>query len=335
MAVCCLDHAGLWAPKVASLGVPVSSFERAPGFRPGIALRLASLARSVGAGLLHCHHYSPFVYGRLAASLVPGVHVVFTEHGRLSDAPPSSKRRWANRALMTGSLDVCAVSHDLRAHMIREGAPSTLEVIWNGIEAGLQPTHQDRSLSRHQLGADAGDWVVGTVARLDPVKDLALLLTAFLAVHRAEPRAKLVVIGDGPERRALGDHAEALGIGHRVSWLGYREDARALATGFDVYGNSSASEGISLTILEAMAAERPVVATRVGGTPEVVVHGTTGLLVERHAAALEEALLALSRDPARADSMGREGRLRVKTHFSLETMVGRYERLYRRRLQPG
>src|SRR4051812_16774442 len=93
MAVCCLDEPGAWADDLSRGGVPVTALHRAPGFHPSIAWRIAALARRHRASVLHCHHYSPFVYGRLAAMLVPGTRVVFTEHGRLSDAAPSGKRR--------------------------------------------------------------------------------------------------------------------------------------------------------------------------------------------------------------------------------------------------
>ncbi len=176
---------------------------------------------------------------------------------------------------------------------------------------------------------DAGAWVVGTVARLDPVKDLGTLVAAVAEAARLGAAVTLAVIGDGPERAALEAAAQAHGVAARVRFLGHRDDARALVAGVDVFANSSTSEGVSLTLLEAMAAERPIVATRVGGTPEVVVDGETGRLVPaRDPAAFAAALLDVAADPARARAWGVAGRGRLLQHFTLDEMVRRYLEVY-------
>jgi len=330
MAVCCLDEPGSWADRVTALGVPVHALHRAPGFHPSLSGQLAAVARRFDADVLHCHHYSPFVYGRMAALLVPGARAVYTEHGRLSDAPPSPKRRLANRVLMAGAHDLYAVSHDLRAHLLREGVPGRMRVIWNGIDPGEAPAPAARAAGRAALGVEPGAWVIGTVARLDPVKDLGTLVAAVAETARVRPYVCLAVIGDGPERAALEAAAQALGVSGRVRFLGHRDDARVLVAGVDVFANSSTSEGISLTLLEAMAAEQPIVATRVGGTPEVVVDGETGRLAPaRDPAAFAAALLDTAADPARAARWGAAGRARLLQHFTIDEMVRRYVAVYR------
>jgi glycosyltransferase involved in cell wall biosynthesis len=160
------------------------------------------------------------------------------------------------------------------------------------------------------------------------VKDLGTLLEALVGVRR-HSRCGLVVIGDGPEREVLRARATALSLDGAVVWLGPRGDVRELLPGFDVYVNSSISEGISLTLLEAMSAELPVVATRVGGTPEVVVDGETGLLCPpRSPEALCHQLERLIGDPASAARYGRAGRSRVCECFTLDRMVEQYAALY-------
>ncbi len=173
-------------------------------------------------------------------------------------------------------------------------------------------------------------FVVGTVARLDPVKDLRTLLEAFAALRRAGPGALLAIAGDGPERGRLADAARHGGAADAVRFVGHRGDARRLLPGLVVYANSSTSEGVALTILEAMAAGRAVVATRVGGTPEVVVDGETGLLVPaRSPAALAAALGALAADRDRTAARGAAGRRRLERRFTVARMVAAYERIYR------
>lgn len=327
--VCCLDEPGAWAVELEAIQVPVVSLGRAPGFHPGLALRLARVLREREIDVVHCHHYSPYVYGLLASILKPSVRLVFTEHGKLSDAGPSRKRRLVNPILSRWPARVCAVSADLRQHMAAEGFPaSRLSVVYNGIDPGQRPTAAQRHDARPALGIPAGAFVAGTVGRLDPVKNLRLLLEAHARLVARHPNARSVVVGDGPERAALEAAAAGLGITESVVFAGYRQDVRFLMSAFDVYVNCSTYEGVSLTILEAMASTLPVVATPVGGNPEVVVDGETGLLVPGCARSLGDALAALAIDPRRRRLMGDAGRWRVKKHFSITRMVDQYASAY-------
>lgn len=172
-----------------------------------------------------------------------------------------------------------------------------------------------------------GRRVIATVARLDAVKDLGTLLTAVARL----PDAELRLVGDGPERPALQELATALGLGARVRFLGYRRDVAAILDGADVFALSSLTEGMSLAVLEAMAAGLPVVGTRVGGMPDVVDDGVTGLLVpSRDPAALAAALRGLLDDPSRRAAMGAAGRARVEARFSLAATAEAYLAAYRR-----
>ena len=116
--VCCLDEPGAWADELAAMHVPVIPLQREPGFHPSLAARLARVMKAHAIEIVHCHHYSPYVYGLLASMLRPGVQLVFTEHGKLSDHGPSRKRRLVNPILSRWPARVCAVSADLKQHMI-------------------------------------------------------------------------------------------------------------------------------------------------------------------------------------------------------------------------
>jgi glycosyltransferase involved in cell wall biosynthesis len=214
--------------------------------------------------------------------------------------------------------------------MLAEGfAPHLVQPLHNGIEIGPQTTVFARRHARRQLGIDHRSLVVGTVARLDPVKDLPTLIDAFALMRRDRADARLVVIGDGPERQALTDAAARADVAGAVLFTGHRQDVRALLPAFDIFANSSIHEGVSLTILEAMAADIPVVATRAGGNPEVV-DAASGLLVPcRDVAAFAGALAALATDDARRQRMGAAARARVESRFSVERMVGAYLASYR------
>lgn len=333
-AVCCLDGKGLWAPEVEALGVPVVPLNRPAGFHLATAARLADVIAETGATLLHCHQYSPFVYGRLA-SVRTRTPIVFTEHGRHSDAPPSRKRALVNRLLARGVPALYAVSGELRRHMLAEGFPARVGVIWNGIEPGDAPSAEERLAVRRALGIEPDAVVVGSIGRLDPVKDFPTLVAAFARARASQPGMRLVIIGDGPERAAIENAVAAVGAEGSIRLLGHRQDARALLAAVDIYANSSISEGISLTLLEAMAACCPIVATAVGGTPEVVQHESTGILVPpRSPEAMGIQLEALAAAPDRARRYREAGRARVLEHFTLDRMVGAYRTLYERNGRP-
>ena len=328
MAVCCLDAEGAWASELTSAGIEVRALGRPAGFVPSVGSAVAAVASQHRATVLHCHHYSPFVYGALARLRHPRLKVIYTEHGRLSDAPPSRKRRLANAVFGMLPSAVYAVSRELREHLLEEGfSPRLAGVIYNGIDVGPQPGHEQRAAIRTQLNVPDDTLVIGTIARLDPVKDLGTLITAVALLERP---ALLVIVGDGPEADALRREASRVGIDDRVRFLGQRNDARAWLAGCDVYVNSSISEGVSLTILEAMAAGLPVVATRVGGTVEVVDAASGTLVPPRDPRRLAEAIAGLQASPAARRSLGEGARRRVEAQFTLDRMVAEYRQVYER-----
>jgi glycosyltransferase involved in cell wall biosynthesis len=329
-AVCCLDAPGEWAAELESAGTSVVALHRRSGFQPRLGSRIARLAREYDVQVIHCHHYSPFVYGAIAKLLRPQCGLVFTEHGRLGDTAPSQKRRAVNPWFARIPSAIFAVSADLKRHMIAEGFPEDrVEVIYNGIRIVERFSASERTAVRVGVGLPIDAPVVGTVARLDPVKNLDLLLKAHASVLTEVPGARLAIVGVGPEQSALEAEARALGIADRVVFLGYRNDAQRVMAAFDVYVNCSTYEGVSLTILEAMAAELPVVATRVGGNPEVVVDGQTGVVVAgRQVPPLAGAVARLCVDQSARRAMGEAGRLRVEREFSIERMVDDYRRVY-------
>jgi glycosyltransferase involved in cell wall biosynthesis len=224
---------------------------------------------------------------------------------------------------------VYAVSKDLKRHMVEEGFPDRrVGVIYNGIAVQPQPACEERNRVRRELDVDRNTFVVGTIARLDPVKNLETMIEACAEVRKSAP-ALLVVIGDGEERASLERLAAAKAAGG-VRFLGHREDARRWLAGCDVYANSSIHEGISLTILEAMSAGLPVVATSVGGTPEIVDDSCGCLVPARDVQAMAAVLIQLADDDARRTELGRAGRMRVAARFTIERMVSDYRAAYLR-----
>ncbi len=198
-------------------------------------------------------------------------------------------------------------------------AGSRLRTIKNGID-----------IRQFHAGAPNPAGCIVTVARLSPEKDVANLVRATAIAAERVPELRVEVAGDGACREELGRLAAELGVAGRVAFLGEVRDVRALLTGARMFVLPSRSEGIPLTALEAMACGLPVVATRVGGLPEVVDDGVTGLLVApADPTALAQAMVAIWTDPERRDRMGRAGRLRAEERFDVRRMVAEYEALYR------
>jgi glycosyltransferase involved in cell wall biosynthesis len=329
MSVCCLDEAGEWAAALTQAGVSVESLGRHEGFDARLGLDVRRIARTHRASVMHCHHYSPFVYGSLARISGAKCRLVFTEHGRLSDAQPSLKRRAANVFFSKFADRVFTVSEDLRQHLVQEGfSADAVGVIYNGIDVGARGNGSSSSTIREQFNVSPSALMVGSVGRLDAVKDLGTLLKAIADVRRNHP-AELIIIGDGPERGRLQAASVEYGLEHHVHFLGYRSDARDWLAACDVYVNTSISEGISLTILEAMAAGLPVIATRVGGTPEILDAACGILVPARNPQAVAAALVQLAREPERRRKLGHAARVRVEERFTLERMIQQYCDVYR------
>jgi glycosyltransferase involved in cell wall biosynthesis len=213
----------------------------------------------------------------------------------------------------------------------RVGIPrSKTLVLPNGVDLPAAASLPEQAQARATLGLPLEGLLVASVARLNPVKRLDVLLQALALVEEA----KLVLVGDGPERGRLEALAESLGISGRVHLAGYREDVWPWLAACDVFALSSEWEGMPNAVLEAMAAGLPVVATRVGGTPDVVVEGVTGYLVPSDdPLALARALKALIRDSGLRYQMGAAGRHRVEERFSVERMVERTQALYEELLE--
>jgi len=287
---------------------------------------LLRLLRRRPVDIVHAHMFGSNVWGTLLGRLLRTPVVIAHEHTWSYQGQPL--RRLIDRELIARLASVfVAVSHETRQRMIEtEGIdPSRIRVIHNGI-APLAATGKN---VRSELGLPSGAPVIGTVAVLRAQKALQVLLEATATLRSRLPGLQLLVVGDGPERAALERRAGELGLDGGVRFLGTRTDVPDVLRALDVAVVSSDYEGLPLSVLEYMAAGLPVVATRVGGVPEVVEHGTTGLLVERRdPAALAGAVLSLLRDPERRARMGLAGRERQRRAFSIEAFVGRVESLY-------
>jgi len=344
VAVGCLDELGDLGRGLAAEGIPVEVFGRRPGFDALLPLRIARSVHRRRIDVVHAHQYAPFFYGSLAMVLA-GAPLVFTEHGRAYPDLPSARRRVFNHMFAPLTARITAVSRGVREslHRVEGFNPQGIQVIYNGIDLeryGPRSAESDRA-ARRRLGLPGAAPVIGTVGRLDPVKDHPLLLAAFRRVRDMCTGAHLVIVGDGPERERLVRLADAMGMAGAVSFLGQRLDVDQILPAFDVFALSSRSEGTPVTLIEAMAAGVPVVATAVGGVPEVVCDRETGLLVgrerpvrgeastaENEVSTLAGALARVLSDPTLARGLADRGRMEAHERFSLDAICAQYRAIY-------
>ncbi len=327
MFVCSLTGRGALAEAFVRADVPVVAMGKRPGVDLPLIWRLARLFRRERIDVVHTHNVTPWLYAGLAARLA-GARLVHTEHSNLF--PHQRRLMAAERWLSRWTETVISDSEKVRGGLLRQGLePSRVTTVMNGIDTARFSAPADAAAARAGLRMGPAQPVVGAVGRLVPVKDHATLLKAFALVHQQVPDAVLVLVGGGPLREALEQQASALGVSAHVRFAGEQPDVAAFLPLFDVFALSSVSEGMPLTLLEAMAAGKPAVATRVGGIPEAVVDGQTGLLVPAgDAPAMAQALLNVLADPARRQRMGEQARRRAHALFDIHRMVETYERTY-------
>lgn len=311
-------------------GVPVWYLGKRLGFDPQVYARLGRVLRQFNPDVVHTHlsvlRYAwPLrAYRRVNAK----VHTVHS----IADKEVDGVGRWVHSvAFRTGVVPVAvseAVSTSLRSiYGLRQAA-----LIRNGIPVSRYAVPEvSRASWRRREHLSEGVVLFVSVGSLTAAKNPLLLLTSFaIGPGARNSGSQLVFVGEGPLRGSLGGQASAMGLADRVRFLGLRADIRNVLAACDVFISSSDYEGNPLAVMEAMAAGKPVIATAVGGVPELLEHGKTGLLVPRgDAQALAGAMSRLLGDEAMRLSMGHEGASKAKRLFDVDAMVEAYERLYR------
>jgi sugar transferase (PEP-CTERM/EpsH1 system associated) len=320
--VLCLEHRGEIAQRFESAGVEVQVLSSGGSSAGRRIWSLTKTLRKLRPHVLHTHNAAPHLNGALAANLARVPVLVHTKHGR--NYPKDRKLVLQNRIAARLSSKVVCVSHDAAevARNIEKVSENRIAVIHNGINIGrfrMNPA-PFKSLTCRAIH----------VARLNWVKDQATLLRAVRLVVDKLPGFELDVIGDGPARQEIVALQKELALEECVRFHGAREDVADWLARADLFVLSSVSEGICLTLLEAMAAGLPIVATDVGGNREVVDNGNTGTLVPpSDPDAMAKAILTMCTSAPVAREMGRRGRERVESHFDVRMMVARYETMYR------
>jgi glycosyltransferase involved in cell wall biosynthesis len=286
-------------------------------------------------GILHTHRYKENVIGALASRTVGRWKRVQTVHG----LPESLTGYKGLKGIVTGALNrfvtrkyfdrVICVSENMMEHLAHPFGREKLRCIRNGIDVSRCVARTPRETVRQQLGVAPEALMIGTAGRLVPVKGVNLLIEAAKLLQPSIPHLTTLIAGDGPEMARLRSRAGKLGIPESVIFTGHRDDVYDLISAMDVFVLPSLSEGIPMVLLEAMALGTPIVATRVGGVPEIVVNGATGLLVDPgDPSRLADACGKIIADAALAHQFKSRARLKVEREHSATVMAQQVQALY-------
>lgn len=321
--------------RLVEQGIPVRHLGRGR-FDPRILTDLVAVARAHRARILHVHGYAAADFGRLAARLV-GARLILHEH--FADPRMPAYQALADRLLSSLTDRAIAVSGSTRDFLVRERfvPKDRVRLIWNGAPLDeFAPVGRERALRvRRELQIPDDAPVVGAIGRLNTQKGHAYLLEAAPAILRAEPRAFLLVVGDGDLMEPLRQQARALGIAERVRFAGHRTDVPDLLGAIDVLAIPSLYEGTPLALFEAMAAGKAIVSSAVDGCAEVLEEGRTALLVPpRDAPALAAAIGSLLADSEGRGALSEAARAASRS-YDIATCVARMQDLYAEVLAEG
>ena len=309
-----LFNDGRLEKEIGSLGIPVKVFPENLWGSGKIFLELIREFKKSNIQIVHTHKYKDTILAAPAAKFCGIPHVVRTVHGLREpfgglQAFNMSCYEAIERTVHRFCVDVIiGVSSQIESKYKAQGEVSKVTCIRNGIDLAGKPVQTDRWRTRKELSVDSETCLIGTVGRLTPVKGIPYLLDAARILLRQGANVKVLVVGDGSIRQDLLAQARNLGVGERVVFLGHREDTDVLLQALDIFVLPSLSEGIPMALLEAMAASRPIVASRVGGIPEIIEDGVEGFLVESmDVNNLAERCRRLIESPDVARSMSAEG----------------------------
>lgn len=320
-------------PGVQAMSLAMNRYKIDPLSDARALAELRRIVRRVRPDLIHAHASKPGYLARLAAG---GTPVLYSPHcfsfhdgaGRAKATLLATMERLAARHLTARIVTVCDGERELALRW-RVGRPELFHTVLTGIDPAPFAEPADRAALRRGLGVPESAPLVGAVGRLIAQKAPLDFVRAAARVHAARPDAHFVWAGDGPLLEAARAEAAALGVGEVVHFAGPRRDVPALLQALDLFLLPSRWEGFALSVLEAMAAGLPVVATAVTGADEAIAAGESGLIVPAgDTAAMAQAILEILADPARGRAFGARGRERIMQRFTRERMIGQLGQLY-------
>lgn len=324
---------GSFEADLKAAGVAVVVGDKRHAFDTGVLRALRRAVTACDADIVHTHNFVPNYYAALALAWPSARRPVLVNTCHNMGSRLSNRRlRWLYRLSLARTARVAMVGQQVHDHLVGSGivAPHRGEVVLNGIPTRRYAAGPNaRAAARATLGMPPEALLIGSVGRLVALKNHRLLLELMPALAADWPAVQLVLLGDGPLRAELESLADSLGIGDRVHLLGARDDVAQLLPALDIFALPSLTEGLSIALLEACAAGLTIVATTVGGNPEIVSDGRTGRLVPpSDIDAMRIALAELLDDPASRTRLGAAARDWVRENGSIEAMRRNHDAFY-------
>ena len=333
MSIFCIESPlGPWGEMLKQGGIQITTHPRQPGFDKALIKAIRAHIREYKIDIIHCHQYTPWVYGVIAAAGLK-TKVIFTEHGRFYPDFGTWKRKLVNPVLQSLTDSMTAISAATRQALVTHENLSAkkISVIYNGIQALLPAEQASLDALREQLKIQPDTLVLGTIARFDPIKNHLMMLSAFKDCLDAGLDAVLVIVGDGEMRSAIEQRITELGIVDAVRLTGYQPQPSQYLSLMDIFLLSSFSEGTSMTLLEAMSIGKPCVVTDAGGNKEVIGHNENGLVVDNdNQTAFALAIQQIARDKALYDKFANTAKCRFAKRFSVTSMCDAFNGIYQR-----
>ncbi len=333
VVVCSLCEHKVWDKNFGASGVETRNFRMRNLFDIGAILALSKFIRDNRFHIVHTHLPRADFYGRLVARLCHVPFIFSTVHSAEKHREKKHKflHSFLDKISMGFANEIIAVAESVKRHIIdKQGIDSDkIVVIRNGIDIGRYAGSGNPEVTRREFGFHNNSVIVGVVGRLNKQKGLAFFLRAACEVLKVEKRVQFLIVGEGPQRYELERLSKRLGIDQWVVFSGFRADVPSVLSVMDIFVMPSLVEGFPLSLLEAMAVGKPVIASNIGGIPEIVKDRESGILVPpRDPEALAEAIVELLKDRANWKVMGENGRQRVIEYFNVERMVRDYEEFY-------
>jgi len=338
--VCCLQNGGEQEAAFKTLGVKTTNFDLKMLLDLSVIFKMVGFIKEWNIQLVHTHVTRADVFGRVAARLAKVPWVFSSIHGLDEHREQKRKRLHSmiDRFSMTLATRIIAVSEAVKTHVVHRQhiRPSRITTIYNGVDPGRYDIHIDVPAKKGELGLRKDCLTIGVCGRLVAVKGYDVFLKAARNVLRHRHRIQFLIVGEGVLRNELETLAQDLEIDAHVVFSGFRADIPEVLAIMDIYVMPSLNEGLPMNLLEAMAAAKPVIATHVGGIPEVLDKKGIGIMIPPNDCdMLADSILMLLENQEMRYEMGRKGRARVIERFHVEDMVEAYERLYLSHIRKG
>jgi glycosyltransferase involved in cell wall biosynthesis len=330
MSIFCIEQPiGPWGIDLQKSGIPIDAKERKLGFDTSLIFAIRKHLKQHKIDVMHCHQYSPWVYGVLAA-LGTKTKVIFTEHGRFYPDSSTWKRKVVNPWLCRITDHITSISMATKQALIKfENIPEhRIDVVYNGIQPPKVDPLKTAEL-RIKLKIPQDNKVIGTIARLDPIKNHKMMLEAFSLVLKDHPNTILIIVGDGEERENIIKQMKLLDIKDKVILPGYDPQPQHYLALMDLFLLSSFSEGTSMTLLEAMSLGKPCVVTDAGGNKEIISHHQNGVVTANNDAQMfAEGVKKLLSDSDTLELYGKNSSKRYSEYFSVDSMTCHFQKFF-------